>query len=189
MKTFSELEKAFGLYLDEIKRCEDAGLYWALLHLVVVLPDICGALEGAPRVGERYVKWCAENFPCTSALTPGDLFQLRNAVLHEGTTLARQTQYASFSFVEPGATQHQVHGLVARDTTRGKDNLALDMKKMADDMRDALRAWFEMIEADPARNAVVEVHLDRAARVQVKASEVQIPDGVLRITYPATSST
>jgi hypothetical protein len=43
--TPEELEKAFAVYFDEIERCRRAGAYWALLHVVVALPDICAALE------------------------------------------------------------------------------------------------------------------------------------------------
>src|SRR6185312_13789342 len=43
--TTADFEAAFRVYLDEMERCDKAGCYWALLHLVVVIPDICGALE------------------------------------------------------------------------------------------------------------------------------------------------
>ena len=34
----SELEDAFEVHFDEMENCEQHKCYWALLHLVVVLP-------------------------------------------------------------------------------------------------------------------------------------------------------
>jgi hypothetical protein len=82
MRTVPELKAAFAVYFDEMDRCEGAATFWALLHIVLVLPDICAALERAPSdpVGDRYVGWCAANFLPNPVLTTGDRFQLRNAV-------------------------------------------------------------------------------------------------------------
>src|SRR5262249_48212310 len=44
-----ELERAFALYFDEIARCRASGLYLALLHLLVALPDVCAALINSIR--------------------------------------------------------------------------------------------------------------------------------------------
>lgn len=49
MKTAEELKAAFAVYYSEMDRCEKAGAYWALLHLALVLPDICASLEGPTR--------------------------------------------------------------------------------------------------------------------------------------------
>ena len=43
--TVARLESAFHVYFDEIERCRRAEAYWALLYVLVSLPDICGALE------------------------------------------------------------------------------------------------------------------------------------------------
>jgi hypothetical protein len=46
--TAADLERAFKTYFDEIGRCTASKCYWALLHLVVVLPDsvtVSGARE------------------------------------------------------------------------------------------------------------------------------------------------
>jgi hypothetical protein len=45
MKTAADLEQAFSVYFTEMESCENAGCYWALLHLAVILPDVCGAFE------------------------------------------------------------------------------------------------------------------------------------------------
>lgn len=201
MKTAAELQKAFGVYFDEMDKCEKACCYRALLHLTVLLPDVCASLEEATaKMGDRYVDWCAENFPVTPELRPGDIFQVRNALFHEGTTLptnraadpAQRTQYTSFSFVEPGAAQVEVHQLVAADATRGGKNIAINVTKLAAGMRQALCDWFKRLEADHARNAIVEANVHRVVRVQSKVSELQPPGGGAKVTLPpygTTSST
>jgi hypothetical protein len=45
--TVADLEAAFKTYVDEMDRCVAATCYWALLHVVVALPDVCAALESA----------------------------------------------------------------------------------------------------------------------------------------------
>jgi hypothetical protein len=65
MKTAADLERAFSVYFTEMESCENAGCYWALLHLTVILPDVCGALEfgSMSKVGTRYIDWCAAKLP------------------------------------------------------------------------------------------------------------------------------
>jgi hypothetical protein len=43
--TESELCEAFKTYFDEMDKCAAAECNWALLHVVLVMPDICAALE------------------------------------------------------------------------------------------------------------------------------------------------
>jgi hypothetical protein len=153
MKSADELRKAFAVYYTEMDRCEAAGALWALLHLAIVLPDICAALKAVPtaKVGSRYVDWCEAHFPNDPRLTAGDRFQMRNAVLHEGTTLptnraadARQrTRYSSFSFVEPGAVNVEVHQNISPDGT----NVTINVKALADETRKAMDHWFDVLHS------------------------------------------
>jgi hypothetical protein len=205
MKTVDDLTKAFHVYYDEMSTCEMNGCYWALLHLLVSLPDICAGLEGKKRGGTRYVDWCRDYFPQNPDVTPGDRYQMRNALLHEGTTLPaqptpkaqkdQQTQYTSFSFVDPRHTKLPVHQNVTVDTTRGINNLTVDVKSLADDTRSALRQWFEALQKDPVLNTLVEGNLTKLARVQQKISMVPVPPsaiggGKFQIsTHVTTSST
>ena len=200
MKTRDELKAAFGVYYLEMDKCEAAGAYWALLHLAVVLPDICAALESDPsvKIGARYIDWCAAHFPSNPRLTAGDRYQMRNAVLHEGTTLPtnraadkrQQTQFASFSFVEPGAVDVEVHQNISPDGT----NVTLNVKVLADETRKAMEHWFDALQNDPALNARVDQNLPRVARQQPKQSVVPTatPDGRISFTtqmHITTSST
>jgi hypothetical protein len=51
-----DLDRAFALYFSEMERCVSAGCYFALLHVILALPDVCAALEtpDARTDGDRY---------------------------------------------------------------------------------------------------------------------------------------
>jgi hypothetical protein len=170
--------------------------------LAAILPDACGALEfgSSAAVGKRYTDWCAANFSPSKTITPADRYQIRCALLHEGSTLTSggKTQYSSISFVDPVSTNADVHQLVSADGT----NIAIDIKAFADETRVAVRSWFAALEQDAGRNAKVEQNLTRLARRQTKHSDVPIvtKDGhqvatatgstlTATLKYPTTSST
>ncbi len=44
MPTKAAMEAAFKVHTDEMARCRAQGCNWALFHLVIVMPDIAGAL-------------------------------------------------------------------------------------------------------------------------------------------------
>lgn len=172
--TADQLKAAFAVYYAEMDRCEKAGAYWALLHVALVLPDICAALESGNdvKVGERYTKWCEKHFPSNPDLLAIDRYQIRNAVLHEGSTLLMKSQYSSISFVEPGAADVEVHQNVT--TSEAGKNLTLDVKHLADETRAAMDHWFESLQHDTKRNGQVASRLSRVARVQTKKTHVPI---------------
>jgi hypothetical protein len=55
----ADVERAFSEYLAEMRRCRMAGNVWALLHLVVLMPDFCGAMEAPDGLAAegRYKNW------------------------------------------------------------------------------------------------------------------------------------
>jgi hypothetical protein len=199
MMSVDQLREAFGVYLAEMERCEKAGAYWALLHLVLVIPDMCGALDmgNDTKIGERYRSWCGTFLPI-DVLTPRDRYQIRNALLHEGSTLPDTGQYKSLSFVDPRVIDHEVHQEVGDEGT----NLTIDIKRYADEMREGLERWFASLQNDARKNALVESRLNRVARRQIKEMFVGLrtEDGDNIITedgnrmgygikFPTTSST
>ena len=90
MPTRDELEKAFSVYFDEVGRCRKAGCYWALLHVVVALPDICSAMESENgwATEKKYIEWCERYCP-GGVLSRDDYRDIRNVVLHQGRTRSR----------------------------------------------------------------------------------------------------
>src|SRR5262245_24113040 len=103
--TIAELEQAFKTYFDEMERCERAKCYWALLHIVVALPDICAALEsktGDAGKGGPYRAWCNQNFS-GRYLSGENRYDIRCALLHQGRTIPSEGcgRYTSYSFIQP----------------------------------------------------------------------------------------
>ncbi len=198
MKTVHELEAAFHVYFDEMAACEQANCFWALLHLAVVLPDICAALQFGVRdhVEKRYVAWCRAHYPANPKLTEHDRYCLRKIVLHEGTSRAdkRKCQYETFSFVDRRATPASLHLTISPDGT----NVVLDVQSLAEETRTAVRRWFAALQLDGNANRAVERNLPRLVRVQVKKTTVPIAQSrrggqgtvvVTEMMHPTTSST
>lgn len=163
----NQFENTFKVYLDEIDRCVTGKCYWALLHLLLVLPDVCAAMEtdDGTTKGERYQGWC-ERFLADLLITATDWYQMRCIILHQGRTIdAKQiSQYAGFAFSQPGGAI--VHRCV-NHTPQGK-LLQLDVGEMANELRGAMKKWFEVLSKnnDPQIVRNVIHHAEALARSQ-----------------------
>ena len=119
MRTIEQLRDDFAIYTNEIERCEKTECYLALLHILLALPDVCARLETDPASkkegGDLYVEWCAAYFPKNSVVSGADRYQMRNSLLHSGSTTAQNlgkthhTGYRHFSFVDPDTFDVSVH--------------------------------------------------------------------------------
>src|SRR5437773_5340556 len=101
--SISDLEQAFKTYFDEMDRCVTASCYWALLHMVVVLPDICAALEHdkgdtTGDTGRCYEDWCSRYWS-PSAISERRRWEIRCALLHQGRTVLKTGE--TFSYIPP----------------------------------------------------------------------------------------
>ena len=119
--------------------------------------------------------------PTAPEVTAADRYQMRNAVLHTGTTLTRNTtakqpRYTCFSFVDPRNFQGNV-GYLAEGNT-----LTVNVGHLANDTRQAMHAWFARLQNDSARMAEVVRNLPELVRVKPKT--VHLPQqGPSRLTY------
>ena len=194
MRTIGQLRIDFALYLDEIARCEAAKCYWALLHILLSIPDVCASLEASPstEVGDRYVDWCEKHLPQSPAVSGADRYQMRNALLHAGSTTAQnrgkkhQTGYTHFSYVDPEGFDVSVH-----DTTSPDGRiLNVNVLSLAAETRQALEHWFDDLQRDPIAMSHVEGNIERLTRRQPKRIVVTEPTGTQTvITGWTTSST
>lgn len=179
--TVQKLRSHFALYLEEIDRCLDAKCYWALLHVLLALPDVCASLEADPatKVGDRYVKWCDSYLPVGPAVSGVDRYHMRNALLHSGSTTAQnlgkthQTSYTHFSFVDPDTFDLSVH----HTTNPNRTILNIHVAPMADETKQALENWFNALQGDPVRMARMEENIGRLTRFQPKRILVTQPNG------------
>jgi hypothetical protein len=160
-----DLEQAFRLYFTEMERSATAGHYFALLHVIVALPDLCAALENpdAP-VAERYESWCGR-YHRYELLSPAELYDLRCKLLHQGQAVGRgRGRYKTYSFpVHHGISVH-------RFVVEAEENISLDPRRMAAEMRQAVEAWFRDLRqpANIARLQAVRRRLPLLVREQPK---------------------
>ncbi len=178
MTTVAELESAFRLYFEEVKLCIRRRCWWALLHVLVVLPDICAAMESddGRASARRYRDWC-NRYLDGSILSPDDRYDLRCRVLHQGTTRASQGKYESYSFVYSEYLEtHRKHTL---DLVAPGD-LALDLEELADETVLGIRRWFEDLQhtdrADDRRR--VEQNLPSLVCLRVQETGLPVVGGV-----------
>ena len=175
MRTIEQLRNDFSLYIEEIERCENAKCYWALLHVLLALPDVCATLEtdpasAKPGVGERYVDWCAAYFSESPAVSGKDRYQMRNALLHSGSTTAQNlfkkhhTDYVHFSYVDPDTFDVSVH----YTTNQSHTVLNVHGAAMAAETKQALESWFSALQDDPRKMSWVEQNIGRLTRLQSK---------------------
>lgn len=186
--TPDELERSFSVYFEEIKRCARAKCFWALLHLLVILPDICAALEADDGKADdgRYRNWCRRYFPGDKAFTHEDQYAIRCALLHQGRTVTDRGRYGSFSFVQPTKTGDIFHRIVT-DFGKGiKPNFTLDVSKMADETIRAMRAWFADLQKPD--NAHRLNNVQRYVPLLVRVGQKIIP-GITGIQIYTVSST
>ena len=164
-QTPDDLERAFSLYFEEMQKCAAVGLYFALLHIIVALPDVCAALEEPDaRPSDRYESWVGR-YRRQELFSPAEFWDLRCKLLHQGQAVGKERgRYRTFSFpVHPGVSIHL--GAVVPEA-----NLILDPRRMAIDMRQAIEAWFADLRQpeNAARLAAVRTRLPLLVREQRK---------------------
>jgi hypothetical protein len=178
--TADDFERAFSLYFKEMDRCTTMGYYWALLHVLLALPDVCAALESPEaKVGDRYKGWCRQ-YLHSPLLTPEEFYELRCALLHQGQALGAQGRYSTFSFaVAEGISIHRV-------VVASEKNITLDPRRMVDEMKSAIRQWFtDLLDTSNApRLAKVNGNLRFLVREQMKEHP-----GIGGIVFAVYSST
>ena len=143
---FAVLLSGFALYVNEIDRCLETKRHWALLHVLLALPDVCAALEASPgaEVGDRYVDWCSKHLPASATVSGADRYQMRNSLLHAGSTTAQNrgkkhhTGYTHFSYIDPEGFDVSVHNTTSPDG----NILNVHVIQIAAETKQALENWF-----------------------------------------------
>lgn len=90
------LEQTFKVYFDEMQRCVKGKCYWALLHLVLVLPDVCAAMESVNGESDdgRYRNWC-KRYLSDEMINPDDWYRMRCVILHQGRTSMKKARVST----------------------------------------------------------------------------------------------
>jgi hypothetical protein len=174
--TRPQLEQAFKVYLGEMSRCATAKCYWALLHLVIIMPDICAALESTRGEAKPkyYMDWCR--------ISPIEWYEIRNLILHQGRTKKLKGRYIGYSFHQPETYSTVVHRHLDGRTLR------LDVHELSREMREAMNRWFEEIEANIHLNHSQNVARNVSSLVRLYPPVLPAPQSPFIQVYTFTSS-
>ncbi len=172
MRTIEQLRGDFTLYVNEVDRCLETKCHWALLHVLLALPDVCASLEASPgaEVGDRYVDWCSKHLPTSATVSGADRYQMRNALLHAGSATAQNlgkkhhSSYTHFSYIDPDGFDVSLHNTTSPDGSI----LNVHVVQIAADTKQAVENWFVALQSDSARLSRVEQNLGRLSRRQPK---------------------
>jgi len=92
--------------LNQIERAVKAKLYFLALMGVLIIPDICGAIESTDGEASRdkYIKWFDKNLEPEygECFTGADCYYFRCSLLHQGSTRHSNSRYSRILFIEPG---------------------------------------------------------------------------------------
>jgi len=189
--TTSDLEQAFQVHFDEMVNCESNKCYWALLHLVVVLPDICSAIEspGGDTNGNLYKNWC-DKYLSGPDLSGVDWYEMRNGLLHQGSTVAKKGKYGSFSYGQPTSSGGIVHRITFKGPS-GKEHIHVDVGQLKTEMLVAVRKWFETItiNSEHKKSQNVRSHLSALAKVNPESLSpfIRGASQTISLTHTSTS--
>src|SRR6185295_14742915 len=168
----AELERRFAEYFRQMESCRKHGLGWALVHLVLVMPDICAALASPNgwTTDAKYVAWCNRYLPDLQ-LTGNDWRAMRNIVLHQGRSVPEGrsvTQYRRFIFEAPEGNHHKATTAMP-DGTR---EITVNVGQLQHSVQAGMRAWFADVDAgmEEAGARFVSTHLDKLVRVTINVT-------------------
>ncbi len=138
-------------FFDQIERASDLGVYYVALASVLIVPDLCGAMdaEDGRATRSRYVEWfdrfVAPRYEVRgeSWLTGEDAYGLRCAMLHQGRLRPHIGRYSRVIFLEPGPGGPMMHNNVINDV------LNIDVGTFVRDVLDGARAWLDEAEGTP----------------------------------------
>jgi hypothetical protein len=159
-----QLASAFAVYWKEMQRCRQSKTHWALLHVTVCIPDICGALESddGKATGDRYTLWSETYLPDT-LLSGAERYRMRCRVLHQGRAgLEQSGRYTGFSFSQPASTGQVDHRRVQGST------LILDVGELSKEVEAGAKRWIAAVESAPATVPAVNVEKHLPSLVQVR---------------------
>lgn len=163
MLTKDSLRKSFEVYLDMLDECARKRLYWVALHILVIIPDICGALEsndgGARPIA--YKDWCKRYIIDPPYLLAEEWWEIRCKLLHQGRTVAERGKYRGYRFSIPDDRGNMAHlNIFNRD-------LNLDVSALIEWVKQGLNTWFMDIAENryPDKTKNVEKNLPSLIKI------------------------
>ena len=164
----SELKERFGVYLNQIPILVSANADWALLHYIIIFPDICGALEQASgqglKGGKSYMNW-AQRYLEDAVLNAEEWYEMRCLLLHQGITLGRG-RYAKYSYKSPSTTNIKHKQIIGGTIT-------LDVHALKEEIMNGLEKWF--IDIESRQNIKASVNVEKNIKAIATILPVHAP--------------
>jgi hypothetical protein len=161
--TKDELKAAFNVYTEQIQKLTAAQIHWALIHYIIIFPDICSALEAndGESTGNNYKDW-ATRYLADGDLSAEEWWDIRNLLLHQGRTIGRK-RYINYQFRSPDANGQTTHKHISQNI------IVLDATELAKEVELGLEKWFGDIEnqVDPTKAANVEKNIPKLAGIVI----------------------
>ncbi len=147
-----ELQKYFNIYTEQIPLLIKIKAYWALLHFIIIFPDICGALESSDgrAINTRYTSW-ARRYVEDVFLSGEELYDIRCLLLHQGRTLGK-LRYQNYKFGQPDLNGNIVHKCKLSD-----GSLVLDVHMLTREILKGLDRWFDELSTNPRSTISINV--------------------------------
>jgi len=179
-----ELKKSFSVYTDQIPLLIGAKAYWALLHFIIIFPDICGALESSDGEATRggYKKW-AQRYMGDSFLSGEELYDMRCLLLHQGRTLGTK-RYTNYKFSQPDSNGASVH-----KNNHSDGSIDIDVHMLAGEMQHGLDKWFDDIAKNPNSISSINVEKNIKYLVQIESSDKSFGGDIKGLNISITAST
>jgi hypothetical protein len=178
------MSSAFRAYTEQIPKLVASGSHWALIHFVVIFPDICGALEdrSGKASGPSYKDW-AGRYLQDASLSADEWYDIRNLLLHQGRTLGTK-RYINYIFRSPDQAGQTTHKTELPDTS-----IVLDATSLAREIEQALESWFSDVEnqTDAQKASNVENNIAKLASIAVIPTPGEIMPRVMESTTTTTT--
>lgn len=179
-----ELKKSFGVYTDQIPLLVYAKAYWALLHFIIIFPDICGALESSDgkATGDNYKDW-AKRYMADSFLSDEELWDIRCLILHQGRTLGTK-RYTNYKFSQPDS-----NGAILHKNIHSDGSICIDVHMLAGEMQHGLDKWFDEIAKNPNSATSINVENNIKYLVQTESSDKSFGGDIKGFNISISAST
>lgn len=136
--------------INDIETAARQGLWIVALTSALALPDMCAAVgsENGRTTGAKYKNWVEKYLqPKYPRLNPEELYQMRNSLLHQGTS--GTDAYSRLLFVHPAARLHVHNALIG-------DALVLDLPTFCSDVISSVRTWQDEVSQTAAYQANIQ---------------------------------
>lgn len=168
MSALDHLRDNFNTYWSDMEKCEKTKAYWALLHVILCLPDICAALQSSDGIttGQRYKGWC-DKYLINPLISSSERYQMRCKVLHQGAaSIDDSSRYKGFAFSSPAANDQTYHEKVEGQT------LVLDVGLLSKEARKAVEQWIFYINSNANSPESINVIKNIPSLIQTRTAKM-----------------